>query len=692
MITLRPYQQTIMNAVTADFRAGADEVVIAVCPSGGKTKMAIKFIQDHPSSTFLILCHATLVIKDQVWGSELTEQGIRYSDDLGSRVCCTIPQSIFRKEIPPFDYIIIDEAHEFNFADMVMNIKFRVGGKKIYLTGTPSKFVRAGKKIHCIAALQLIKEGYISDVYTSMVTTFNSIEESDHNKDGEIKESSGWKLVESVNNDMDRLLPALISRMTESNHRTIDGELSWKAILSKMNKTLIACHSIDQCNEVLKFLKNKGVKAISSESKSDSDCENIKRFIKEPFKVLVVVNRAILGFNMEELCVVADLTGSRNIDRIYQLFARVMRKHDLYPLKYFFKFSSEHNMKINQLRMDGALQMMKYDFITTFNGRNLNGMKIPVQRDMSTKDKSDGSGTRSGERVKLIDTPFMRQLAAGAFLQAIDNHIGDGIKEYAYSTVGDILRRDGSLIRDPESRKVEIISFIKEKGRRPSCVIKEEICMQRNMASYISEGYCSFDSDFAEQVESLSPSIKTPETRKTEIINFIKEHGRRPSCKTESKLCMLMRSYIYPSKIRKCDEEFKKTIDNLCPEIDYKTKVKLRNQQLKDGVLAFVKQHKRIPSIEENSIINKGLYKFTSPKSKFFDKDFKELVYSLVTNFHDKGRNKQSLLDFIRLNKALPTTKTNNRLYHLYRSYTAPSSKVYDQSFIVQVREILGTT
>ena len=62
MIQLRPYQVEALDAVTKGFKK-SNNVVLASCPSSGKTVMAIDFIKNS-NKKFLVLTHGQNVLKD----------------------------------------------------------------------------------------------------------------------------------------------------------------------------------------------------------------------------------------------------------------------------------------------------------------------------------------------------------------------------------------------------------------------------------------------------------------------------------------------------------------------------------------------------------------------------------------------------------------------------------------------------
>lgn len=444
MIQLRPYQLEVIEKLNLLFKT-EKEAVIASAPNSGKTVIATEYIKQQSNSNFLILTHGTNVLKAQ-WNGALKASGLDYSDQLGkSRVAFGIPQSIYRKEGHKVDFLIIDEAHEFSFAEMVTLIKEKFQPSKIiYLTGTPSKFIAKGYNPIIVPAIELIKQGYSSDLYVGMVSTSAAIDDDDFNGSGDLKESKAKKLEKTVRADLDSLLTAIHKRLSETGMFKDKPELrklvQWAPTLGKLDKTMIACRSIKQADEVQKYFESKNIKAVVSHSQNDADSQYIEDFKNQKdIKVLIVVDRGILGFDMAELVNVVDLTCSRNIDRIYQLYARVMRKSEKHTRKYFFKFSTEESMLLNKFYMNAALQLMFEEFISLYNGKNLNGMRIPeFKAKGERKEKQEGKEKSEKPKKIAIDSVFMKTIQAGTFLIDIKNQLGVESNEYAYITFGEI--------------------------------------------------------------------------------------------------------------------------------------------------------------------------------------------------------------------------------------------------------------
>ena len=386
---LRDYQIRVLNELET---RPEKELVLAAAPSSGKTFTAIEYIKRYPEKTFLILTHGTNILKSQ-WEQELANHGV-IANTPDSKVRFGIPQELYRKELTKVDVLIIDEAHEFNFAktpnkvetyeSMVNQIKQQIQpDKSIYLTGTPSKFIKNGMKPIIIPAIELIQQGYVSDLYVSLVSTNADL--SNYKADDNLKRSSVKSLEKHVDSTMDNLLNALFDRLSEpyllKQNPSIRDRLpfSFIRLQTELQKTMIACESVAQSTKVEAYLRSKNIGVVHSNHKNDPDSKLIDLFVENPhIKVLVVVQRGILGFNMPELVNVVDMTGSRNIDRVYQLFARVMRKHDKLKHKYFFKITDEPNREMTKFYLNAALQLMMPDFISKYNGKNLGDCEVPV--------------------------------------------------------------------------------------------------------------------------------------------------------------------------------------------------------------------------------------------------------------------------------------------------------------------------
>lgn len=441
MIKLRDYQEEALRKVQFILSTKKD-VVLAASPSSGKTVMALEFIKRN-SGTFLILTHGQTILK-QMWEKEIN----LLLPEESHRITYGLPQALKNKDIPVVDYVIIDEAHEFTFAKMVQDIlKKNSKAKKLYLTGTPAKFIAERYDVVIIPAIQLIDKGFISDLYVGLFSTNAQIKWEDRNDSDDVMESAYKKLEKTVETDLDSLLESMVNRLKSSGLTKDSAYLSkatdWAPVIGKLNKTMIACASVKQAEKVLKYFKKKNINAISSNSVNDPDSENIQKFQDDnSINILIVVDRAILGFNMPNLVNVVDMTCSHNINRIYQLYARVMRLNKEVNKKYFFKLTVDDEMQVTKFYMEASLCLMYEYFISKYNGKNLNTLEIPVKVDTrkTREETTDTKKKNPKPRVLTVDDDLFQTVSAAKLMTDIFNKTGQGFNEYAMVSFKDIKR------------------------------------------------------------------------------------------------------------------------------------------------------------------------------------------------------------------------------------------------------------
>ena len=423
-----------------------DIIVLGACPNAGKTFMAAEFIKSKPGSSFLILPHGTNVLNDQ-WEGKLLEEGIPFNKKAfgAEKVTLALPHRLYGKAKvkQEVDYIIIDEAHEFYNGKMVQEVKKVCKPKKtILLTGSHGRFDYP--KV-VIAPETLIENGNYSDLYFGIATSSEIIKNSYRNDSGELKSSYVFK---DTPHSMENLLEAIIKRLrsTVTKSSPILNKLtSWVPVFGLLHKTMIACNSIRQANEVYSYLMDRGVTALISHT---GESEDLEQSVFEQFKnvnnykVLVVVRRGTLGFDMENLVNVVDMTFAHNVDRIFQLYSRVARKSGLFKQKYFFKLCTEDEEASTKYFMTGALLMINKDFYTKFNGKNfLSEMKIPYTRAIG--DNSNANTKVPGDYIRgtPVDAWFYGEVSSIKLMMDVMQKKSSDFNEVSWATVDSLMGR-----------------------------------------------------------------------------------------------------------------------------------------------------------------------------------------------------------------------------------------------------------
>ena len=326
--------------------------------------------------------------------------------------------------------------------------------KTIYLTGTPAKFIKNGYKPIFITGEELYDLGYSSPVYVGMVASRAITKEDSFNENHELTEDAVKNQENYVQSDMEALLDALHDRLAARFKNDPNWNLyasKWIPYFKKLHKTLIVCKSIEQAEKIYDYLNKKEINVVISHSGNDKshyeskDTKEINKFIKNPeINVLIVVGRGILGFDMGNLVNIVDMTMSRNIDRICQLYNRVTRKHKDYPVKYFFKLASKNlsQMHMMQFYMQAALSLNFKHFIERWNGKNLNEMELTVHKLNKTRNSQSAyiqnTGKKKGPNYVPIDRLFFNAVNSMEFLKELNHRWKDGSKEYAGGVIDKI--------------------------------------------------------------------------------------------------------------------------------------------------------------------------------------------------------------------------------------------------------------
>lgn len=448
MQKLRDYQVNAINAISQAFKT-QKEFVLASCPSSGKTFITLQYIEQNPDTSFLVLPHGTNVIKEQ-WRKLISKI---------SNVEVELPQSLYNKELSHYNTLVIDEAHEYSDATMITKIIAKTKPKHIlYLTGTPAKFIAKGTPMFVVAAEELIPK-YVSDLYFGLFSTSANITDTDYNKELDLLKAKESSLAKSAEVDLENLMVAMLSRLKKTSFfksNPLLAKTNVFSIFGDLHKTMIACNNEKQLRTIEKVLSANNVKVVSSISADDYDSENINGFETDDNNVLLVLRRGILGYNMTNLVNVVDMTGSHNINRIYQLYARVMRKSEQQPLKYFFKLTNTSDMQITRFYMNAATHLMRHDFISKYNGKNLNEMEV---RELLVRTKKENTGKKSKKSYAaktVSEDPFFHGVVtANALLEDVWNNQSKIFNEYATMRIGKLKEIQFNV---PEMRQIKNIT------------------------------------------------------------------------------------------------------------------------------------------------------------------------------------------------------------------------------------------
>jgi superfamily II DNA or RNA helicase len=450
------YQENAVTKVNNSLEE-QEITVLAACPSAGKTIMTIlimdEYLKQNPNHKVMVLTHGTTVLRTQFYdvlkevkpdfSYNLVEKISQYDPSVGANIC--LPQTIAGYKLNKIDLLIVDEAHQFYYGEKLIKdiIKQTHPKKQLLLTGSPSPFIAKNLPIIPITLNTIYDEGMVSDLYVEIATSSYQFDfTDDYNQDDELKSTVHFK-DSDTKKTLDDLVEKIVNRLKSIKGNDLINFTGWLPTLKHLQKTMIACKSIQQANQVEHYFNKIGVNCLKSTSDTDVDSNNIQQFKDDKnCLVLIVVGRGILGFNYSELVNVVDMTVSKNIDRVYQLLCRVIRIHPKGEKKLFIKVAPNIHSDYFKYFMTAVLSMSEAEFFTKYNGKNFNDMVIPViktdnKRIKNSDDKISDNNNSNKPKNKFKSVIF-EGLPVFSFFKDLYHKKDDILHIYARTTMRDV--------------------------------------------------------------------------------------------------------------------------------------------------------------------------------------------------------------------------------------------------------------
>jgi hypothetical protein len=167
------------------------------------------------------------------------------------------------------------------------------------------------------------------------------------------------------------------------------------------------CNNIRQSEYVKNYLDDIGLSSVISNSKNDTKSELIQDFKQNKINILIVVNRARLGYDDSDLINLIDMSGTLNPNLIYQMIARVLRGSND-TQKFYVRLTSKKDESLNsEIATNLALMLTDKKYISTFNGKNFNNQLVIVPNFFSKKYITTSSNFSKNTPKLLLDTDDM---------------------------------------------------------------------------------------------------------------------------------------------------------------------------------------------------------------------------------------------------------------------------------------------
>jgi superfamily II DNA or RNA helicase len=390
-IILRDYQHEPFKFLNSDF----EKLVLAMCPSSGKTETVIYYIdqlfKQKKDLKVLILPHSTNVLLNNFY-DRLQNRNVNFTYSTDTSVNCNVhivlPQSKAKIK-DEYDLLIVDEAHENYFANTVQEIIIKTKPKKqILLTGTPYQFIgRQDFKIHFLALNELDKNT-IPKLRVDIIES-NYQWNGNYNSVGEVKKQFDFNETDTKTT-LDKTFKFILNRNNSEK--------------KSVSKTLIVCNSIKQSEFVKSYLDSIDLYSVISNSKNDIKSLLVQDFKLNKINILIVVNRARLGYDDIDLINLIDMSGTLNPNLIYQMIARVLRgSNDVQ--KYYIRLTSKKDESLNsEIATNLAFMLTDKKYISTFNGKNFNQKSIIIPKSFSKKYISTVSNFIENSPKLLVST------------------------------------------------------------------------------------------------------------------------------------------------------------------------------------------------------------------------------------------------------------------------------------------------
>ena len=324
-------------------------------------------------------------------------------------VIIVLPQTLANiKELPKVEWLVVDEAHKWYFADTIRGIIAKTKPSyQLLLTGTPFKF-NANKREYTIFYVpieDMIAAGNVGNPLIEVISSSLNLKDEDFietSSNEPIRRDIKWLYKE----DKDNLISVAkeISKTLKTRYRT--NTIGRLLGVFGIDKTIIYCYSKKQARHFYKIFQKSDLagKVLLSDSESDIDSTEFNKFKEEEdYRVLLVVDRGKEGFDMPELFNIIDFTLSTNPEVILQILGRVLRISKLQPnkQKIYYKVASMNTAPFVLTLMTGILQLINREYYETFTGKfsEIKVPMMPIKRKKREKVKNNRTQTNFSTRA-----------------------------------------------------------------------------------------------------------------------------------------------------------------------------------------------------------------------------------------------------------------------------------------------------
>lgn len=508
---IRNYQIEFLS--NPDYYRPGSKTVLGAGTSSGKTEMAIAYLSifysfpENKRKKTLILPASQSVLRDNfsdrlqhanllrkfkfhtlTHETSNSEIEFLFSED-GPQVIVALPQILNRRLhlLRHVHNFILDEAHEWYFIKRKKDLSQNGTVDKILdkispvnqllLTGTPFIFTQKNKisedfKIFYVPPLELYERGFISNIKLEIVTSTISYNADSYESRpyGELKKSIQSSFEED-RDSLEEVCKKMIEKLKDPTkswpdfQRISGGSLS---VFGSLKKTLILCRSISQAENFFQILEKNRLlkgKVLVSHSDSDPNSSYFKDFQTNPdFLILIVVDRARLGYNDPNLCYVVDFTYSQNLVILLQILGRIFRlpTNQKNYQKIYFKVAPRGHTSYFEDIMTAVFCLLNRKWYEKFDLNNMGDIRIPK---ISKSRKNIGSSSNksiniNGKKISRKDVREQLHIPLDLeFFKDVFHKDSDAFATVSWTTLEDSRRAFLGLHFINQEQKDEIVKI-----------------------------------------------------------------------------------------------------------------------------------------------------------------------------------------------------------------------------------------
>ena len=464
-----PYQRDFLT--NPIYNNTTKPLVLAAGTSSGKTFMTLMMLQmfylnpKNKNKRSLILSASTTILRNNFktemeWFNPsfsycIVENKIDLENAIKNKcqVIVALPQSLNNNLgiLPKVHKLILDEAHQWYFEKSIKDIiNTTKPVEQLLLTGSPSKFIakKNNFQFKFVPVMDLYDLNQVSNVKIEVVSSSYNFKNTDWlSSYGNLKSSKTNSKVEAKN-----ALKVVCKEMIKKLKNPIKGLHSINnitgntigSLFNHLDKTIIYVHSLVQADEFHTTLNSeRGLKdrVLCSHSENDKDSILFKQFKEDPnIKILIVVGRGRLGFNMAEMFNVIDFTLTQSLDMLLQMYGRLLRKSETNPKKQkiYFKVATKNTANYFVDLMTAMMCLTHMEWYSKFNGKNMGDIKIPkvlLKKVRRTIGGSTKSSTSNKPRVNITELGIPLDL--NLFNENVLHSHSGKFDTIAYTTLGE---------------------------------------------------------------------------------------------------------------------------------------------------------------------------------------------------------------------------------------------------------------